>query len=86
MINKNFTVDDLRQALLTCAGKAADVDLDGEIADIDFADLGYDSLALIETSSFLARRLAIGLPEDALAETPTPRRFVELINASLTAA
>ena len=78
-----FTLDDLRAALRTCAGDDPSVDLDGEIDEVEFADLGYDSLAPMETASHLARVLHRTLPEEALADAGTPRAFVDAVNARL---
>jgi minimal PKS acyl carrier protein len=78
-----FTLDDLRAALRSCAGEDPAVDLDGDIGRTDFADLGYDSLALMETASHLARALGRSLPEEALADAATPAEFVDAVNARL---
>lgn len=78
-----FTVDDLRRALRACAGDDPSMNLDGEIADVEFGTLGYDSLALLETVAALSRSLGVDLPEDALAEATTPQQFVDVVNARL---
>jgi act minimal PKS acyl carrier protein len=80
----DFTLDDLRTALRDCAGEDPGVDLDGDIGHTEFADLGYDSLALMETASHLSRVLGRPLPEEVLAEATTPEDFVEAVNARLT--
>ena len=79
----DFTLDHLRAALRDCAGQDPGVDLDGDIGHTEFTDLGYDSLALMETASHLARVLGRPLPEEALAEAATPGDFVEAVNARL---
>ena len=79
-----FTLDQLRSALRACAGEDPSVDLDGDIAGTEFADLGYDSLALMQTASHLSRTLGLRLSEDALAEAPTPAAFVDAVNARLS--
>jgi act minimal PKS acyl carrier protein len=78
-----FTLDALRTALRSCAGEDPSLDLDGDIAEVEFADLGYDSLALMETASHVARTLGTDLPEEALAEASTPRAFLGVVNARL---
>lgn len=78
-----LTVDDLIQIMRECAGEDEAVDLGGKIADADFDDLGYDSLALMETLSRVERRFSISLPEENLEEIRTPEAFVTFVNERL---
>ncbi|MGW5100012.1 acyl carrier protein [Streptomyces sp. NPDC004100] len=81
-----FTLSDLRTILLEAAGTDENVDLDGDILDLDFQDLGYESLALLETAGRIERTYGITLDEEALADARTPRLLVDLVNAHLPAA
>ncbi|MFJ6539432.1 MULTISPECIES: acyl carrier protein [unclassified Streptomyces] len=81
-----FTLSDLRTILLEAAGTDETVDLDGDILDLDFQDLGYESLALLETAGRIERTYGISLDEEALADARTPRLLVDLVNAHLPAA
>ncbi|MGV9427513.1 acyl carrier protein [Streptomyces sp. NPDC003656] len=81
-----FTLSDLRTILLEAAGTDENVDLDGDILDLDFQDLGYESLALLETAGRIERTYGISLEEEALADARTPRLLVDLVNAHLPAA
>ncbi|MET8810753.1 acyl carrier protein [Streptomyces sp. NPDC004549] len=81
-----FTLSDLRTILLEAAGTDENVDLDGDILDLDFQDLGYESLALLETAGRIERTYGISLDEEALADARTPRLLVDLVNAHLPAA
>ncbi|MGH3939782.1 MAG: acyl carrier protein [Pseudonocardiaceae bacterium] len=76
-------VEDLLQIMRECAGEDETVDLGGEIADVDFEDLGYDSLALMETLSRVERRFGISLPEENLEKIRTPEAFVTFVNERL---
>ncbi|MFI8460614.1 acyl carrier protein [Kitasatospora sp. NPDC101447] len=67
-----------------CAGEEESVDLDGEILDLRFEELGYDSLALIETTSRISREFGVQLPEEELGEIGTVRELLELINQRLS--
>lgn len=78
-----LTLDGLRQILLEGAGEDEDVDLDGDIIDTDFADLGYDSIALLETASRIQRQFAARLDDEAVAAARTPRALIELTNDAL---
>jgi minimal PKS acyl carrier protein len=79
---EEFTLDDLRRVLVEGAGAAEDIDLDGDILDIEFADLGYDSLALLETAARITRDYNIPLDDDATTSARTPRKLLALINES----
>jgi act minimal PKS acyl carrier protein len=77
-----FTLDDLRRILIEGAGADEGVDLDGDILDVWFAELGYDSLAILETSSRVSRQYRVELDDAAVMAAVTPRAFIELVNAS----
>ncbi|MFE9750528.1 acyl carrier protein [Saccharothrix saharensis] len=80
-----FTLDDLKRILREGAGADDATDLDGDIADRDFEELGYESLALLETGGRIEREYGISLDEDALADARTPTALVDLVNSHLTA-
>jgi len=73
-----FTLDDLRRILRAGAGDSGA--LDGNIADVAFTDLGYDSLAVLELSRRVAREYHVSIPDDALFELSTPAAAVAYIN------
>lgn len=81
-----FTVDDLRRILREGAGTDEGVDLSGDIVDTELGSLGYDSLALLETTGRIEREFDVSLDDAALAATATAREVVDLVNAQLTAA
>jgi act minimal PKS acyl carrier protein len=64
-----------------CAGSDATVNLEGDILDTRFDDLGYDSLARLETASAIEQEFGVLLDDDAaLGEVATPREFLEYVN------
>lgn len=79
-----FTLTELTEIMRTSVGVAEGVDLNGDIVDVEFAELGYDSLAVLELASQVERRYGIPIPDEAVSEMPTPRRALEFINARLT--
>lgn len=81
-----FTLDILKQVLLEGAGAADGVGLDGDILDTSFQDIGYDSLALLETSGRIEREYGIALDDSALADAHTPRQLIDIVNAQLAGA
>ncbi|MDQ2835914.1 MAG: acyl carrier protein [Actinomycetota bacterium] len=79
-----FTLDDLIRILREGAGADEQIDLSSDISDTSFSDLGYDSLALLETNSRIERELGITLADAVLFEAETPRDLLDVVNAELT--
>jgi act minimal PKS acyl carrier protein len=84
METRRFTLDDLRRILLEGAGADESADLDGEILDLGFDELGYESLALLETSSRIEREYGITLDDEELTDGATPRRLIDAVNTQLS--
>jgi minimal PKS acyl carrier protein len=74
------TIDDLKRVLREGAGVDEDVDLDGDILDAAFDDLGYDSVALLETASRIMREYGVRIDDDAATGATTPRQLLAVIN------
>jgi act minimal PKS acyl carrier protein len=83
---KIFTVTDLVHVMRAAAGEDESINLDGEILDVNFSDLGYDSLAIMETASRIEREFNVSLPEETMATIETPKEFIEFVNGQLAAA
>ncbi|GDY31033.1 acyl carrier protein [Gandjariella thermophila] len=81
-----FTLSELKEIMSASAGVDEGVELDGDIADVAFADLGYDSLAVLELCGQVERRYGVSISDDAVAEMPTPAKAVEYVNALLAKA
>ncbi|WP_327085927.1 acyl carrier protein [Nonomuraea sp. NBC_01738] len=79
-----ITLADLKEIMRTSIGVEEGVDLDGDIADVTFADLGYDSLAVLELISQVERRYEVPIPDEALSEMPTPAAAIDYLAALLT--
>lgn len=78
----DFTLHDLRTILRSAAGES-DADLDGDIGDLPFDDIGYDSVALLEASNLIQREYGISLDDEVVAEASTPNALVEVVNSGL---
>jgi minimal PKS acyl carrier protein len=78
-----FTLTDLTRILLASAGADEGVDLEGDILDTEFTELGYESLALLETGGQIEREYRISLDESVFTEAVTPRAFIDLVNIQL---
>jgi act minimal PKS acyl carrier protein len=74
-----MTIDDLRTILVSCAGESDGV-LDGDIRDVDFDMLGYDSLALMETAARIRSDFGVAIPDERIAELRTPGEILDLVN------
>ncbi|MEU3751074.1 MULTISPECIES: acyl carrier protein [Streptomyces] len=83
MSKQEFTIEDLKRILLEGAGADEGVDLDGDILDADFEELGYESLALLETGGRIEREYGISLDDEIFTENRTPRTLVVAINTYL---
>lgn len=75
-----FALSDLIRIIRECAGEDDTVDLTGEIGDVTFVDLGYDSLAILEAAGAVTRQYGVELAEDDVAGASTPAEFVAVVN------
>jgi act minimal PKS acyl carrier protein len=82
----HLTVDDLKRILREVAGADETVDFDADILDTTFPDLGYDSLALLETGSRIQRDFAVALDDETVTSAQTPRALPDAVNAQLALA
>lgn len=80
-----FTLDDLKRIMRECAGEDESVDLDGDIGGVTFDELGYDSLARMETASRVEREFDVVLPEEEMSHLSTPVQFAAFVNTRLAA-
>lgn len=77
-----FSIEDLKSVLRAAAGEA-EVSLDGDIVDVPFDDLGYDSLALLETGGRIQRERGITLDDETITGAGTPRELLAAVNERL---
>ncbi|MGW2746917.1 acyl carrier protein [Streptomyces sp. NPDC001450] len=78
-------IEDLRRILVACAGEDDAADLSGDILDMTFQDLGYDSLAMMETAARITQEYGVDLSDDEITEVATPRALLDLVNRSVAA-
>lgn len=81
-----LTLAELTEILRECAGEDDASPLDGDILDTRFDDLGYDSIALMETAGRIRTNYGVVIEGDLLADVGTPRRLLDLVNRSIEAA
>ncbi|MFG2524669.1 acyl carrier protein [Streptomyces sp. NPDC048527] len=80
------TLADLTRMLRESAGEEEGVDLDGDVIDTPFIELGYDSLALLQVIGEIQREYGVSIPDDAVVDAETPGALLALINSGRTPA
>ncbi|MET7622228.1 FAD-dependent monooxygenase [Streptomyces sp. NPDC005408] len=78
-----FNLSDLTALLRACAGEEEGTDLDEGVLDVPFFDLGYDSLAILQTTARIEEELGLTLDEEAIDGADTPRQYLDLVNRAL---
>jgi act minimal PKS acyl carrier protein len=78
-----FTMEDLLRVMREAAGEDEALPLDGDVGGLTFDQLGYDSLALLETASKVEREFGVSLPDGLLVDLETPTAFVTFVNERL---
>lgn len=81
----NVTIEQLKDIMRVAAGEDESIDLDGDILDTPFMDLGYDSLALLETAARLKRDHGVMIADEDLHALETPRALLDHVNTKLAA-
>ena len=70
----------------TMASEIAEKDLGNLAEDSVIADLGLDSLAMLELVGAMERELKIQVPDDQLVGISTVRQLVDLLEKRITAS
>jgi minimal PKS acyl carrier protein len=83
MLLRELTLDDVRSILRDSGGVDEGVDLNGDILDTTFEDLGYDSLALLEASTRIELTFGVRLDDPTFRDTATPRALMAEVNSRL---
>ncbi|MVU81323.1 actinorhodin polyketide synthase [Nocardia sp. ET3-3] len=79
----SFDLEALRNILRACAGEPDGIDLASDIGEMTFEDLGYDSIALMETAASVEREFGIAIADDDLVDIETPTAFVDWVRDRL---
>ncbi|MCS0602255.1 acyl carrier protein [Streptomyces sp. LP11] len=81
---KHLDLSELTALLRECAGQEEGVDLDGDVLDTPFTDLGYDSLAMLQTTGRIERDYEVTL--DGIVDgAGTPHAYLDAVNRALAA-
>ncbi|GAA4608326.1 acyl carrier protein [Actinoplanes octamycinicus] len=79
-----FTLTDLRHLFASNEGLAGNAEFGPDDLDVALADLGYDSLAMLELAAVVQREYGVRMPDDCVIEMTTPRTAIDYINRRLT--
>jgi act minimal PKS acyl carrier protein len=69
--------------LAACAGESDNNPWGEDVLDWDFDDLGYDSLALMESSTRIAQEYNVHIPDEHITELRTPRQLLNFVNGAI---
>ncbi|MGW4382184.1 acyl carrier protein [Kitasatospora sp. NPDC004531] len=84
-MSATMTIHDLHEILIACAGGDRPEGLDGELADLTLDELGYDSLALIETVARLKLQYGVVIPEEQILDVSTLGDLLRLVHDAAAA-
>jgi act minimal PKS acyl carrier protein len=79
-----MTLDDLLRFLTESAGANDALDDPTDVADTEFEVLGYDSLAIMETTARIEQTFGVTVPDDQLGDLTTPGALLALVNGLLS--
>ncbi|WP_017571014.1 acyl carrier protein [Nocardiopsis halotolerans] len=77
-----MSLTDLRRILVENAGEVEGTQLDESLLDVGFEEIGYDSLALMESAAAITDEYGVEVPDETLADLRTPRQFLEFVNSA----
>lgn len=82
-----LAIDDLVRLLRECGDQDESVqrELGGDIVDVPFEELGFDSLGVFNTTTRIEREFGIELHYDAVVDAETPGSLLKLVNDRLGA-
>lgn len=81
-----LTISGLQEILHEAAGGDDSVQFGPDVLDTPFLELGFDSLALLETVALIKRKYGVAVADDELADLQTPRELLNKVNSGLAAA
>ncbi|HUY52417.1 MAG TPA: acyl carrier protein [Streptosporangiaceae bacterium] len=83
---RQITLRELQDIMRQCAGEDESAQPLEQVADQAFDELGYDSLALLETQTRIKLDYGVELSENELTQGMTPRQLVDMVNTLLQTA
>ncbi|HEY8982969.1 MAG TPA: acyl carrier protein [Streptomyces sp.] len=80
-----FTIEILRRILLEGAGADDEAAVTGDISQKSFEELGYDSLAALETGARIGREYGLELEDSTILDAETLAELVDSVNQQIQA-
>jgi minimal PKS acyl carrier protein len=80
---RQLTLRELQDIMRQCAGEDESAQPLEQVEDQPFDELGYDSLALLETQARIKRDYGVNLSDDDLDQAKTPQQLLDAVNALL---
>jgi minimal PKS acyl carrier protein len=77
---QHFNLDDLRAIISRSAGETEAFNRDTGFAERTYAELGYDSLALLEIAAQIEHEHGVVVPDGMLLAESTPQGTVTLVD------
>jgi len=77
-----ITAEQMRRLIIACAGAPEQPVADAAFADTTFEDLGYESLALMESAAAIEREFGVSLSDEVLFAAKTPRELAEIVESA----
>lgn len=77
------SLTELHRIMESSAGGDGDGPLPDNFAAAKFGELGYDSLALLETTNRIERTYGLTIPEEGVEGISTPGELLALVNNQL---
>jgi minimal PKS acyl carrier protein len=84
-MQQHITMDDVKRALVAGSGIGPGVDLDRDLTVKSFREMGYDSLAVLETGLRLGRENDVEIDDEVFTDLETPQQLLEQLNLALSA-
>ena len=78
-----LTIEDLQAILVACAGGDEADTITSDFSGKEFDELGYDSLALIETAAHLKQEYGVTVPDEVVTAVNTPGELLDIVNEHL---
>jgi act minimal PKS acyl carrier protein len=79
----DLTLDGLKKIMFEAVGEDESIDLEQDILDTPMAELGFDSLAVMDVATGIQRALGVRIPEDGVDEMTTPGNTLRYVNTLL---
>lgn len=79
----DFTLDELKNIMRTCAGVADSTDLNSDIGHVEFGALGYDSLAVMAIKARVQQLCGVLVPDEGPESPETPNEIIEFVNRQM---